>query len=91
MITPANRRQIESISEIALNLLKGNIFIPKSSFERLKSYKDKLLYLTQKKPSLKQKKEVLNQKGGFLPVLAGLVAPLAVDLLCTIKDRLYYY
>ena len=35
----------------------------------------------QKKPSLKQKKEVLNQKGGFLPALAGLVAPLAIDFL----------
>ena len=81
MITAANREQIESISEIALNLLKGNILIPKSSFERLKPYKDKLLYLTRKKPSLKQKKEVLNQKGGFLPALAGLVAPLAVGLL----------
>ena len=45
MITAANRGQTESISEIALNLLK--------SFERLKPYKDKLLYLTQKKPSLK--------------------------------------
>ena len=62
-------------------LLKGNIIIPKSSFERLKPYKDKLLYLTRKKPSLKQKKEVLNQKGGFLPALAGLIAPVAVDLL----------
>ena len=36
MITAANRGQIESISEIALNLLKGNILIPKSSFERLR-------------------------------------------------------
>ena len=81
MITTANRGQIESISEIALNLLKGNILVPKSSFERLKPHKDKLLYLTRKKPSLKQKKQVLNQKGGFLPALAGLIAPLAVDLL----------
>jgi len=37
MITAANRGQIESISEIALNLLKGNILIPKSSFERLRA------------------------------------------------------
>ena len=81
MITTGNRGQIESISEIALNLLKGNIIVPKSSFERLKPHKDKLLYLTRKKPSLKQKKQVLNQKGGFLPALAGLIAPLAVDLL----------
>ena len=34
-----------------------------------------------RKPSLKQKKGVLNQKGGFLPALAALIAPLAVDLL----------
>ena len=34
MITAANRGQIESVSEIALNLLKGNILIPKSSFKR---------------------------------------------------------
>jgi len=48
MITATNRGQIEPISEIALNLLKGNI-IPKSSFERLKPYKVKLLYLMGKK------------------------------------------
>jgi len=33
LITAANREQIESISEIALNLLKGDIIIPKSSFQ----------------------------------------------------------
>ena len=52
----------------------------KSSFTRLKPHKSKILYLTRKKPSLKLKKQVLNQKGGFLPALAALIAPLAVDL-----------
>ena len=47
MITATNRGQIEPISEIALYLLKGNI-IPKSSFESLKPYKVKLLYLMGK-------------------------------------------
>ena len=81
MIAHANRGQVEAIGEVALNLLKGNIIVPSSSFKRLKPHKSKLLYLTRKKPSLKQKKEVLNQKGGFLPALAALIAPLAVDLL----------
>ena len=81
MIANANKGQIEAVGEIALNLLKGNILIPNSSFKRLKPHKSKLLYLTRKKPTLKQKKQVLNQKGGFLPALAALVAPLAVDLL----------
>ena len=35
----------------------------------------------QDAPSHGRKKEVLNQKGGFVPALAALVAPLAVDLL----------
>lgn len=81
MIAYANKGQIEAIGEIALNLLKGNILVPNSSFKRLKPHKSKLLYLTRKTPSLKQKKGVLNQKGGFLPALATLIAPLAVDLL----------
>ena len=57
MIARANKGQIEAIGEIALNLLKGNILVPSSSFKRLKPYKTKLLYLTRKKPSLKKKKK----------------------------------
>ena len=87
MITAANRGQIESISEIALNLLKGNILIPKSSFERLKPYKDKLLYLTRKKPSLKQKKEVLNQKGGFYQHLPDSLHPLLLIYLASCSNE----
>ena len=78
MITAANQEQIEAI---AINLLKSNIIFPKSSFQHLKPHKDKLLYLTRKKSSLKQKKQVLNQKGGFLTALVSLIVPLAVDLL----------
>ena len=75
MITHANIGQMEPIGEVALNLLQGNIIVPTSSFKRLKPHKSKLLYLACKKPSLK-KKEMLHQKGGFLPALAALVAPL---------------
>lgn len=81
MISHASKGQIEAISEVALNLLKGNIMVPNSSFKRLKPHKSKLLYLTRKTPSLKKKKEVLNQQGGFLPALASLIAPFALDLL----------
>ena len=50
MIAHANRGQMEAIGEVALNLLKGNIIVPSSSFKRLKPHKSKLLYLTSKKP-----------------------------------------
>ena len=69
IIAHANIGQIEAIGEIALNLLKGNIVIPNSSFQKLRPHKSKPLYLIRKKPSLKQKKAVLNQKGGFLSAL----------------------
>ena len=62
-------------------MMKGNMLIPTPSVKRLKPWKSKLPHLTCKKPSLKQKKQVLNQKGGFLPALASLIAPLAIDLL----------
>ena len=78
MIAHANKGQMEASSEIALNLLKGNMLIHTPSFKRLKPHKSKLLYLTRKKPSLKKKKQVLNQKGGFLPAFASLIA---IDLL----------
>ena len=41
MIAHANRGQIEAIGEIALNLRKGNIIVPSSSFKRLKPHKTK--------------------------------------------------
>ena len=46
MIIHANIGQIEAIGEVVLNLLKGNIIVPTSSFKRLKPHKSKLLYLT---------------------------------------------
>ena len=62
MIAHANKGQMEAISEIALNLFKGNMLIPTPSFKRLKPHKSKFLYLTRKKPSLKKKKQVLKRE-----------------------------
>ena len=81
MTVYANKGQMETISDIALNLLKGNMLIPTPLFKRLEAHKSKLLYLTRKKPSLKKKKQVLNQTGRFLRALASLIAPVAIDLL----------
>ena len=89
MIVLANRGQMEAIGDVALNLLKGNIIVPTSSFKLLKPHTSKLLYLTHKGPSLKQKKEVLNQKGGFLPALDSPIAPLALDLLIKVFKMMF--
>ena len=61
----ANKGQMEAISEIALNLLKGSMLIPAPSFKRLKPHKSKLLYLSRKKPSLKKKKQCSIKREDF--------------------------
>ena len=65
MIAHANRGQMEAIGEVALNLLKGNIIVPSSSFKRLKPHKSKLLYLTRKKPSLNRRRKCSIKKEDF--------------------------
>ena len=64
-ITHANIGQMKAIGEVALNLLKGNIIVPTSSFKRLKPHKSKLLYLACKKPSLKRRRKCLIKKEDF--------------------------
>ena len=72
MIAHASGGQIEAISEVVLNLLKGDILFTRSSFKSLKP--------NQNSKSEKEK-EFLNQPGRFLPALASLIAPLTLDLL----------
>ena len=66
MIEHANKGQIEGISKITLDLLKGNMLIPTPS--------------NIQEPSFRRKAQVTNQKGGFLPTLASLFASLAINL-----------
>ena len=88
MITAANGGQIESISEIAPNLLKGNIFIPKSSFERLKPYKDKLLYFTRrKKQASNRRKKCLIKKEAFYQRLPDSLHPLLLIYLASCSNE----
>ena len=62
MITHANIGQMEAIGEVVLNLLKGNIIVPTSSFKRLKPHKSKLLYLACKKPTVFGLQETLKRR-----------------------------
>ena len=87
MITAANRGQIESISEIALNLLKGNILIPKSSFERSKPYKDKLLSPREKSQASNRRKKCLINKEAFYQRLPDSLHPLLLIYLASSSNE----
>jgi len=79
LIKCSNKDQIFCICEIVLNLLKGNIPVKKSDFEKLEKEKHTFRKLI-KKSSLK-KKRYLIQKGGFLEVLIPTVITTLVNLL----------
>ena len=70
----ATKRDIDTISEIALNTLKGNIKLSPTQFKKLKRHKKWLRHLASKKLGTNKKKEIVKQYGGFLPGLALAVA-----------------
>ena len=74
---------MDTLSELALNLLSGVIPLEANHYKKLKRHAQKLRTLAQKRRSVKRRKELLvrNQRGGFLTVLAGLLAPLALNLI----------
>lgn len=68
LLKSANNAQIESVCEICLNILNGNI---PANAAKLRRYKNLLRMLSKKSSSLQKKKQILvNQSGGFLPIIA---------------------
>ena len=72
---------LRCISEVALNVLKGNVKIKKSSKRTLKKFKDTIRKVANKSVSDKKKKAILVQKGGFIGPLLAAVLPVLASLL----------
>lgn len=60
---------IQSLTEIARNALKGNINYNISTKKKLNKFKKQIRNLAAKRISVKKKKNILLQRGGFLPLL----------------------
>jgi len=72
LIDKAKNCVIDSISEIALNCLKGNFPVKNCDFKKLKNNKAILRKLAQKYPKkfpIEERRKILVQRGGFLQVL----------------------
>ena len=67
-----SRQMCDSMSEIAANLLKGNIPLTDHQFSILKRYAKDIEALSKKKTRVSKRREIL-QKGGFLRALLGPV------------------
>lgn len=77
LIDIANKDQIDAISEVIENILRGTLVLTQVQHNRLRRYKKCMRQLVARRTSLRQKKDYLQTySGGFIPFLLRLVAPL---------------
>ena len=77
LIDIADAKEMNAIAECVLNILKGNITIPKDKMRSIRQYKNDMRVLSRKSCSNKLKKNLLKQRGGILP----LILPIALGAL----------
>ena len=65
----ATKQDIDAISEIALNTLKGNIKSTPQLYKKLRKNRNILRSLASKNCSICKKRKIIGQQGGFLPLL----------------------
>ena len=75
------------MSECTINLLKGNIPLSKTQYDKFYKCKDVIRTLANRKNSLKAKKEVIIQRGGFLNVLLPLALTAIIELIHKKKKK----
>lgn len=80
IIKKCDKYCIKSISELALNTLRGNIELNSHDSQKLRKYRKQLHLLANKRTSVVLKKRTL-QKGGFLPALLATVVPIIAGLI----------
>lgn len=80
LIDIGNKKEIEALCEIILNVMNRNIPLTPSQLKHLSKYKNVLRTLAKRSTTLKKKKTILKQKGGFLPAILPFI-PKALALL----------
>jgi hypothetical protein len=72
---------IRLLSEICLNLLRGNVKLSPGQIHRLKRHKQILRSLATRNISVKEKRRKLIQRGGFLPLVLPVIASTLAGLI----------
>ena len=70
LIKGATTEQINTISEVALNILQGNVPLKEHHKKKLYQHKKSLRALASKGVSVKQRKKIINQHGGMIGAAA---------------------
>ena len=79
LIKGATTEQINTISEVALNILQGNIPLKEHHKKKLNKHKKSLRALASKGVSVKKRKKIINQHGGMIGAAASAVGEYTYD------------
>ena len=79
LIKGATSEQINTISEVALNILQGNIPLKEHHKKKLNQHKKSLRGLASKGVSVKKRKKIINQHGGMIGAAASAVGEYTYD------------
>ena len=79
LIKGATNEQINTISEVALNILQGNIPLKEHHKKKLNKHKKSLRALASKGISVKKRKKIINQHGGMIGAAASAVGEYTYD------------
>ena len=81
ILANGGRHLVNSISECALNVLKGNVKLSSCRKKKLAKFQRQLRSVVDKSLPLARKKKLILQRGGFLvPLLAAVVPTLGTLL-----------
>lgn len=89
LLSELDCRDIQALSEICLNLLKGNIPLTPALYDSLKKHKRTIRYIANKsqhKCVNRLRRYITNQRGGLFPILP-LILPAVASLVASVSGR----
>ncbi len=88
LLKHASSKELKGLFELCLNILRGNLPINRTVFQRLKRHRRIIEDLSNRRIPLYKKRKIINQKGGFLGSLATFALPLLTHILTSaLKKR----
>lgn len=80
MLSNASKSFIQTWVDLITDILKGKVTITRNQYNHLQGCDRDIDQFRSKKTPLHIKRHLLSQKGGFLPILAGIIKPLLGSL-----------
>ena len=81
IIKGANRDLLETLSEIALNIVKKNIKLSSPQINKLRPYERQIYDLSLKKHSLTKKRKILQTGSGLISGLLSVALPVLMSII----------